>query len=288
MSVIKYSKELQSNDTQTSGSVSFFSLKDDGEEAIVRFMHDTTDSFDIFQTHTIRVNGKFKQINCLRNPSDPVEKCPFCRYNSTNPSSNEYKLSNCIIIHMLQYTKDQSGNIICSPVIWQRALSYAHKLSNFIDNYGPLSDIICKIIRRGKRGDLSTTYEIIPNLSKMVFPDNLYIKDDSAFKNFNSLGIAVLNKSYDDIEYFINNDEFPDVSQNKTSDNQASSVIGKDVSEMYNKLKQKYDQNFTKNNDGLDNSVRNLSYTSSNNDSFVPNDPWGDSVSGIQRPVRRL
>ena len=126
--------------------VNFFSLQNDGDEAIVRIMHDNVDSFDILSTHQIKVNDRFRRINCLRSGKEPVENCPFCAGN--------VQLQTKIYIHLVQYYWDESGNVIAEPKVWERSSNWAQTLKSYIDNYGPLSDIVCKIIRHGAKGDL--------------------------------------------------------------------------------------------------------------------------------------
>ena len=59
-------------------SIGYFGLKNDGDEAVVRFMHDDVSTFEILTVHDIVINGKHRKINCIRDPHDPLEKCPLC------------------------------------------------------------------------------------------------------------------------------------------------------------------------------------------------------------------
>ena len=188
----------------------FFTLSGDGDEAIVRFMHDSTDSFDIISTHSITVNGKFRNVNCIRNPKEPLDRCPLCARGD--------RINNRIYIHLVEYVIDPSTNQVVPKLrVWDRSLSYAQTLKNYLDNYGPLSDMICKIIRHGARGSMQTTYEIVPNLNKQIYPDNVYVKPVGAFENYTALGTAVANKSYEDLQFFVQNGTFPEPSNNNYS-----------------------------------------------------------------------
>lgn len=198
--------ELQSMNNERAASSElpgFFTLSGDGDEAIVRFMHDSTDSFDIISTHSITLNGKFRNVNCIRNPKEPLDKCPLCERGD--------RLNNRIYIHLVEYVVDPSTNQVIPKLrIWERSLAYAQTLKNYLDNYGPLSDMICKIIRHGARGSMQTTYEIVPNLNKQIYPDNIYVKPVGAFENYTALGTAVLNKSYADLQSFVQTGSFPE------------------------------------------------------------------------------
>ena len=197
---------IENNQNNNSGNdVGFFTLKNDGDEAIVRFMCDSTADFDIQTVHDITVGGKYRKVSCIRDPREPLENCPLCAANT--------KIANRFFIRLIQYFKSVDANgvttVIPKAMIWERNTSYAMTLKDYLENYGSLSDIICKVIRHGKVGDMQTTYEIIPNLSKQVFKDEIYVKDTTIFGDFNTLGTFVMNKNYDDLVHFLASGEFP-------------------------------------------------------------------------------
>lgn len=212
MANIKFN-DLEAINNQNSASSElpgFFTLGGDGDEAIVRFMHDSTDSFDIVSTHSITVNGKFRNINCIRDPREPLDKCPLCARGD--------RINNRIYIHLIEYVVDPTTNqVVAKPRVWDRSLSYAQTLKNYLDNYGPLSDMICKIIRHGARGSMQTTYEIVPNLNKQIYPDNVYVKPANAFENYTAVGTAVMNKNYQEMTYFVQNGTFPEPVANNSN-----------------------------------------------------------------------
>ena len=181
--------------------VNFFSLQNDGDEAIVRIMHDSVDSFDILSTHQIKVNDRFRRINCLRSGKEPVENCPFCAGN--------IQLQTKIYIHLVQYYWDESGNVIAEPKVWERSSNWAQTLKSYIDNYGPLSDIVCKIIRHGAKGDLRTSYEIIPNLNPKQYSPDVIVKHPEFFDGYDALGTVVLDKPFQDCVEYLNTGNFP-------------------------------------------------------------------------------
>ena len=204
MAQINYetSQQIGAENASNSTLPKFFSLRTDGDEAIVRIMHDNTASFEIMTLHEIQTgNGKFRKVNCIRDPREPLENCPLCNSGS--------KIKQAIFIHMIQYVKNDQGMIIPQAVVWERSISYAEKLKGYIDNYGPLSDIICKIVRHGVAGDRQTTYDIIPNLNKQIYPDTQYPKIENAFDNYKALGTVVLDKDYQDLDSFIRTGQFP-------------------------------------------------------------------------------
>ena len=181
-------------------TMGFFFLKNDQDEALVRIMHDNVESFDILTVHNVTVGGKQRKVNCIRDPHEPLDRCPLCA--AGNPVQQR------LYIHLLCYTRDENGNIVAHPQIWERTGSYAVTLKNLIDNYGPLSDYLFKIKRNGKPGDTGTTYDIMYANPKVYVPE-LYPKDTSAFVNYSALGYPVLNKKYEELEAYLATGDFP-------------------------------------------------------------------------------
>lgn len=191
-------------------SIGYFGLKNDGDEAVVRFMHDDVSTFEILTVHDIVINGKHRKINCIRDPHDPLEKCPLCK--------NGTQIQQRIYIHLLHYVKDDSGNVVVIPKIWERSMKYASTLKMYIDNYGPLSDVLFKIIRHGAAGNMQTTYEILPIMNKTVYRDDIYVKDTLAFKDYSVVGNMVMDRTSDDITAYINTGNFPMLNNNPPFD----------------------------------------------------------------------
>lgn len=185
--------------------VGFFNIKN-GEEAIVRIYIDSLDDFDLYTVHPITVGqASFanRRVNCLRNnpKTDPINVCPLC--------AKGEKVQQRIYIKMLQYV-NENGKIVPKAVIWDRpASSYAMQLKSYLDGYGPLSNILCKIVRQGD--GLETKYTIMPNLNPAQYNESMYPKDFSAFNNYKVLGGPVMNKTYEELNQFIVTGNFPKV-----------------------------------------------------------------------------
>lgn len=196
---------VYSTSNNAGNDINFFTLRNDNDEAIVRFMCDSVKDFEILTVHDIQIGGKYRKINCIRDFQDPIENCPLC--------ASGTKINQRFFIKMIQYDKstDGAGNVVITPkaVIWERSTAYAKTLKSYLDNYGPLSDIICKIIRHGKAGDMQTTYEIVPNLNKNVYRDDIYVKDVNIFGGFNAFGTIVMDRTYDEIMQFQMTGQFP-------------------------------------------------------------------------------
>lgn len=195
---------LQDDSKSTFGNsprVGFFSLKDDGDEAIVRFLCDSVSEFEVFSVHSITLGGKFRKVNCIRDPKAPIDDCPLCR--------EEYTLQRKIYVRLIQYERDENGNLVALPKVWERAGGFASQLKALIDEYGPLSEVLFKVKRSGKAGSRETSYNMFycnPN----VYKDELYPKHTEYFNNYKIEGGLVLNKSFDELETFLNTGAFPE------------------------------------------------------------------------------
>ena len=189
------------NNSFNPNQVNFFGLADDGDEAIVRFLVDDVNDFDIMSVHEEMVAGKRRKVDCLRTPRDPMDVCPLCNAG--------HKTSQKFFIHLLQYIKNsETGEIDIVPCVWERSTAYCTTLKNLIEEYGPLSDSIFKIRRNGAKGDMQTTYSIMygnPNIYKEEF----YPKNAEAFEDYSVLNTIVLSKNENEMQYFLNCGEFP-------------------------------------------------------------------------------
>ena len=199
--------EQFSNNQINQNSVGFFGLKDDGEESIVRFFVNDINDIDILTLHDVNVNGKYTKISCNRESlNDNPNACALCAAGQ--------KMSQKAFIKMLSYSKLPTGEVVAKPCVWERGTNYAVKLREYLNNYGPLSDIICKVVRHGAKGDLKTTYEIIPNLNKSIYPDTTYVKDFSAFENYHVIGTIVKEKTNEEMVTYLQTGQFPAVQKN--------------------------------------------------------------------------
>lgn len=195
-------EQIQTNTEQ----ISMFKLSDDGQEAIVRFMVDSIDDLEILTTHNIKVNDKHRKVSCVRDPKEDTSLCPLC--------NADVPVNQLVYIKMLQYI-DNGTSVETKPVIWERnASTYAYKMKGYVDNYGPMSGILCKVIRHGKAGDIKTTYDIIPNINPSQYPQEKFpIPQDDPFEDYSAEGTIVMSKSVQDIETFIQTGVFPQQTQ---------------------------------------------------------------------------
>ena len=176
----------------------FFGLENDKDVATVRFCHENTDSIEIIACHQIEVDGKKRKVSCLRNYDDPVDKCPFCA--AGNPVQLRF------FLHLLEYEKNRDGFTgKYEKKVWERGRSFQKEILGLSARYNPLCDTAFEIERQGKKGDTQTKYGIYPMNYTL---DELPISNDD-LENDSVLGTIILEKSASDMEYYLDNNEFP-------------------------------------------------------------------------------
>lgn len=177
--------------SNTMNQVSFFGLKNNRDEAIVRFAFDNLDQLEFVTVHNVSVNGKYRKANCIRESlSDPVDNCPLCKAG--------VPLQQRVFLKMIQYNmddRDQNGRPSYSAKVWERSANFAKTLQTYINEYGNLSDYVFKIVRNGNAGDMKTTYDIMPCMPQL-YPTELYAKDFSAFENYSVVGTIVIDEDF--------------------------------------------------------------------------------------------
>lgn len=183
-----FKQRVQSNGgsagTDRGPRVGFFALKQDKEQAIVRFLVDSPEDLEIFAGHRIAIGNSRRLVNCLREVGGPIDACPLCAAGERL----EYK----VFIRMIEYVKGEDGTIIPRARVWERPASYSNTINNLLEEYGPLSEHIFKITRNGAPGVRGTTYDITYGRPAVYLPE-LYPKDTSGFEGYSVLGTAVLN-----------------------------------------------------------------------------------------------
>lgn len=169
------------------GGGGYFSLKNDKDVAKVRFMYNSIDDVEGYAVHKVELDGKNRWVNCIREYNEPMNKCPFC----ANKNPQYAKLF--IPLYNIDEKKIQ---------IWERGKKFFSKLSSICARYPDLVHHIFEIERNGAAGSMDTTYEIYE-----VDDDDTRLEDLGEIPEI--LGGLVLDKSADDMEYFLSEGEFP-------------------------------------------------------------------------------
>ena len=193
----------------------FFGLSDHGDKAIVRFYHVNGDDIEKLAVHRVKVGdeGRTVAVACLREPGESVESCPLCE-NGTTISARMY-------LKVLVYEKDKQGYYTKMPklAIWERGSGFRKQIQSLINRYASgdkaLMDTIFEIERDGKKGDQKTQYHIykVDDLES----DECPIPNEEDIEDFNAFGTIVQDRDFDEMNYYIDNNEFPPKENNKQS-----------------------------------------------------------------------
>ena len=180
----------QDSDNYGNSSSNFFSLKDDGDIARVRFMYNDLNDVTGYAVHEIEVDGNKRYVNCLRNYNEPKSKCPCC--------ANDYMQKAKIYVPL--YNVDTK-----EVQLWERGKKFLGKLQSICTRYArqdsPLVNHIFEIERNGKKGDQQTTYEVYE-----VGSDGTTLQDLPEV--IEPLGNVILDKSYDELDSYVRTGSF--------------------------------------------------------------------------------
>lgn len=178
-----------SSSSNSRSGVSYFKLADDGDVAVVRFLYDNADDIEGYMVHEVEVDGKRKYINCLREYNQPIDYCPLCK-------AGYHQVAKMFIP---LYNEDEQA-----VQVWERGKTFFTKVSGICSR---MKKTICsqtfEIERNGKKGSKDTVYEIFKTDDA---PDDKTIDD---FEVPDIIGRFILDKSEDDINFYLENKYFP-------------------------------------------------------------------------------
>jgi hypothetical protein len=129
------------------GNTSFFSLKNDGESATVRFLYgDNPEELDWFVVYKVSIGGKDRYVKQNRE-NDPLAMAGF------KPS----------IRGIIQLVKENEPSKV---LLWDRGRPQLEQLIVLMNQYGPLKNMPYNITRKGAKGSKETSYFIMPLMSQ--------------------------------------------------------------------------------------------------------------------------
>ena len=208
----KYSYETYSDMKSTSNQkkerkVGYFKLKP-GEKAIVRFVYATPKEFEITTIHEVKVKDKVRSVVCLRSAKDPLDACPLC--------ANGTPIKARFFVKLLHYVQDETGKVVqVSPEVANFQKKYADILSARFNEYGDLCNNLFTITRIGS--GVETSYDIQYANPMKYTEANGYVKDFSAFEDFDLAHHSYTERSKEDIEEFLQSGEFPMPKRNQNN-----------------------------------------------------------------------
>lgn len=169
------------------GGAGFFSLKNDKDVAVVRFMYDSVDDVDGYAVHQVEIDGRNRYVNCLREYSDPIDVCPFCRA----------KMFQVAKLFIPLYNVD-TGNV----QVWDRGKRFFSRMTGLCARYPHTVSHTFEIERHGKAGSADTTYEIYE-----TGQDETTLEDLPEIPKV--LGGIVLDKTAEEMEAYLKDGNFP-------------------------------------------------------------------------------
>ena len=182
------------------GGVNYFSLKNDKDTAKVHFLGNDMKDFPGYAVHRVPIGDSYRYVNCLREAGASIDDCPFCAEGKHNPEIS--KVWAKLFIPLYNCDTDEVQ-------IWERGKTFFRDLASYCSHNPHTSEVVTEIERRGTKGDTSTTYGLYA------------LKEDDNFDIENVredipeiLGDVVLDKTADDMDYYLRRGAFPDNSSN--------------------------------------------------------------------------
>jgi hypothetical protein len=171
---------------------SYFKLSNDGDVARVQLLGDDMNDFPGYAVHKVTVGDSDRWVNCLREYNDPVDVCPFCAAKKKQQAR----------LFIPLYNIDE-GEV----QVWERGKTFISKLAGYCARNPEVASMVTEIERHGKSGDTSTTYELYPSREE---PEYASLDDFLADNEIPEvLGRYVLDKSAEDMEYYLSKGRFP-------------------------------------------------------------------------------
>ena len=173
------------------GGAGYFKLVNDKDVARVRFMYNGIDDLEGYAVHEVMVDGKKRYVNCLRAYNEPIDQCPFCK-------AKKFQVAKLFVpLYNIDEDKVQ---------IWERGKKFFAKMSSICSRYANGNDLVAQVFeveRNGKAHETTTTYEIYP----VDRPDGTTLDDLPERPQI--VGGVVLDKTAEEMEYYLDNECFP-------------------------------------------------------------------------------
>lgn len=186
-------------------SRSYFSLKDDGDTAKIHLLGEDMNDFPGYAVHRVPIGDGYRYVNCLREAGEPAEVCPFCAQGKHDPEISKVWAKLFLPIYNIDADEVQ---------IWERGKTFFKELSQYCAHTPHVSEAVTEVTRIGKKGDTQTTYRLYELKESDGF-NIADVQDDIP----DILGTIILDKTADEMEYYIDHGSFPDaVSENNRRD----------------------------------------------------------------------
>jgi len=175
-------------------------LKNDGDSVVVRLPYENHNQFDLAGVHKVALkSGGFRNISCLRENTDAVDKCPLCASGNTPKGK--------FFVKGITYVQD-GDKIDVVPFVWERPAAFAKEINGYIAEYGPLANVPLKIKRQGAKGDTNTKYVLLP-ANTQIYNTQTYPVDFSGLDNLDISKFAYVELNYNEVSNVVLTGELP-------------------------------------------------------------------------------
>lgn len=184
---------------EMASSGGFFTLKDDGDSALVRFLYEDKEDLYGYSVHEVEVGNGTRYVDCLREEGDKPHVCPLC--------SDGHRPVGRFFLKLMNEETDE-------VMIWERGNTIWGVLEQRLRRVkGPVCGTVFEITRIGRAGDPKTTYDIYP-----IEDDGCLLEDLPDASQV--VGSVVLEKTEEEIEDYLDTGSFED--DNKVQDRRSS------------------------------------------------------------------
>lgn len=187
-------EQYRASNTSNGPKVGYFSLKNDKDTAKIRLLYNGADDIDGYTVHRVKVGDYEKPVNCLSEDGAPIDACPFCMANIKKQAR----------VWIPVY--DESDNAI---KFWERPNNFYGKLTGLCSRYPNIVSQLFEVERRGEAGYQKTDYDFYPIGSKDGTTIEDLLDDCGLDELPKALGTKVLNKTADEMDYYLEHGEFP-------------------------------------------------------------------------------
>lgn len=172
----------------------FNSLKDDKDTGKIRLLYEGAEDIEGFVVHRVQVGDYELPVNCLFDSDGTVSDCPFCKAGLKRQAR--------VYIPVF----DETDGAI---KFWDRPNSFYSQLSSLCGRFPHIVSQVFDVERHGAKGKKSD-YSFYP----VGQPDGTTVDDilaDCGFDELPSaLGTKIMDKSAEDMEYYLKHEKFPD------------------------------------------------------------------------------
>jgi hypothetical protein len=185
----------------------FLSLKDKGSTARGRIVCEKAEDVECYVVHRVKVGDYEREVNCLYEQGGSIEDCPFCKA----------KLDRSAKIY-IPFFDEADGEI----KIFERPNSFYSKISSYCSRFAPIVSYDIEIVRNHEKDSKKPDFDIFPGKSDGATVED--ILDDAGVEELPKiLGVYVLDKTADDMEYYLEHNEFPETRSEDTPIRRGSS-----------------------------------------------------------------